>query len=320
MSYPSATDETQINRSLLLVHGRDFKPDQDTYMEIAMAALRAGIERDFPDRVDGFDVLHKHIAWYGDLSAQILEASGKTYDRELDVGDRRNALAALQEIRVRKRFGIRQYDNLPGKSAIPEFFAGIAAPLLASLGLAKSVIRRMAADVAAYFDEKSDHADKVRSRLRDQLCELMDRGDRIMLISHGTGCVVAYDVLWELSRDPQFSEQYGSHKVDLWLTLGSPLGDKAVRRRTLGATGPADSRYPANIISWYNVSAEDDYTCVDNTMADDFKPMLRQRVVSAIHDYRVFNLAVRYGQSNPHSSVGYYIHPRVSKIIADWLA
>ena len=47
--------------------------------------------------------------------------------------------------------------------------------------------------------------------------------------------------------------------------------------------------------------------------------MLKQRQVSAVHDYRIFNLAVRYGKSNPHSSIGYYIHPRLSKIMADWL-
>jgi hypothetical protein len=38
-----------------------------------------------------------------------------------------------------------------------------------------------------------------------------------------------------------------------------------------------------------------------------------------VHDHKIFNLAVRYGKSNPHSSIGYYIHPRVSKILADWL-
>ena len=54
-------------------------------------------------------------------------------------------------------------------------------------------------------------------------------------------------------------------------------------------------------------------------LADDFKMMLRQRVVSAVCDYKVFNLAVRYGKSNPHSSIDYYIHPRTSKILVDWL-
>jgi len=46
---------------------------------------------------------------------------------------------------------------------------------------------------------------------------------------------------------------------------------------------------------------------------------LDQRLVSAVNDYRIYNLAVRYGRSNPHSSVGYYIHPRVAKIIVDWM-
>jgi hypothetical protein len=86
----------------------------------------------------------------------------------------------------------------------------------------------------------------------------------------------------------------------------------------LSARGEAAS-YPRNVITWHNLSAEDDWTCHDNTLADDFKDMLQQRAVSAVQDYRVYNLAVRYGKSNPHSSIGYYIHPRVSKILADWV-
>jgi hypothetical protein len=72
-------------------------------------------------------------------------------------------------------------------------------------------------------------------------------------------------------------------------------------------------------VSWHNVAAEDDYVCHDNTVADDFKPMLKQKQVSCIRDYCVYNLAVRYGKSNPHSSVGYLIHPRVARIVSDWL-
>jgi len=177
----------------------------------------------------------------------------------------------------------------------------------------------MSRDFAKYFDRKSDYALKVRERLKRQLCELMDRGDRIVLLSHGTGSVVAYDVLWQLSHDPELKEKYGGQKVEVWITLGAPLGDTNIRKRLLGAKAKAATKYPHNVITWHNVAAEDDYTCHDNTLADDFKVMLRQRVVSAVHDHRVFNLAVRYGKSNPHSSIGYYIHPRISKILADWL-
>ena len=56
------------NRSLLLVHGRDFKPGLEAYMDLSMSAMRAGIERDYPTQVESFDLLQKHVAWYGDLS------------------------------------------------------------------------------------------------------------------------------------------------------------------------------------------------------------------------------------------------------------
>ncbi len=307
------------NRSLLLVHGRNFKPAEEAYMDVSMAALRSGIERDYPEQLDAFDAMRKAMAWYGDLNAEVLRRKGKRYDEQLDVGDRRNALAALREIDARKRFGIRYYDTLPGKSAVPEFFAGLLAPTLGSIGLCMPLVGAVAKDVAQYFDRKSDFSMRVRERLRTRLCEMMDRGDRILLVTHGTGSIVAYDVLWQLSHDPDCSDGYFDSKVELWLTLGAPLGDNNIRKRLLGAKEKSEARFPKNVISWHNVAAEDDYTCHDNTLADDFKRMLQQRLVSAVHDYKIFNLAVRYGKSNPHSSIGYYIHPRVSKIVADWL-
>jgi hypothetical protein len=321
MDSPMTTEELSGNgnRSLLLVHGRDFKPSQETYMDLSIAALRSGIERDYPDSLESFDALNKNIAWYGDLNAKILQAKGRRYDETLDVGDRSNVLATLREIKARKRFGIRQYDQLPGKSAIPEAVVDIVAPVLGTMGLCVPLIRSVSKDFARYFDRKSEYAMNVRTRLRERLCELMDRGDRIILLSHGTGCVVAYDVLWQISHDPDFREQYGDKKVELWATLGAPLGDSSIRKRLLGAKEKPAAKFPVNVMFWHNVAAEDDYCCHDNTLADDFKMMLQQRLVSAVYDHKIFNLAVRYGKSNPHSSIGYYIHPRISKILADWL-
>lgn len=307
------------DRSLLLVHGRDFKPPEEVYMDLSLAAMRTGIERDSPEHLDLFDATFKSIAWYGDLNAEILSARGKHYDESLDIGDRRSALAALREISVRKKFGIRQYDQLPGKSAVPEAVVSLVAPLCGVLGLCLPMLRLVSKDFARYFDQKADYAMRVRERLRERLCEAFDRGGRVALVSHGTGSVVAYDVLWQFSHDPDLKEKYGEEKVELWVTLGAPLGDSHIRKRLLGAKHKSEARFPLNVIAWHNVSAEDDYTCHDNTLADDFKKMMQQRVVSAVHDYQIYNLAVRYGRSNPHSSIGYFIHPRTSKILVDWL-
>lgn len=303
-------------QSILIVHGRGFKPSADTYQALSTAALRAGLERDYPDCVDAFDRVAIDTAYYGDLAALRLTNAGKAYDEALDVGDRRNALAALVELRTRKKFGIQGYDRLPGKSAIREACVNFLAPLFGGLGLWPMLLRRVSRDFACYFDASSDYRETARQRLREQLCRCLDRGDSIALLSHGTGAVVAYDVLWQLSNDAAFSDTYGERKIDLWLTLGAPLGDANVQKRLIGAK---DKNYPTNLVTWHNIAAEDDYTCHDNTVADDFRRMLKRRLISAIHDHKVYNLAVRYGRSNPHSSIGYFIHPRVAKILAAWL-
>ncbi len=315
----TATGE-QHDFSLLIVHGRDFKPAAETYLELAHSAMRTGVERDYPEQVGDFDSLHVGVAWYGDLNASVLAGKGKSYDEKLDVGDRRNVLKALSQITPRKRFGIRMYDKLPGKSALPEFFMDIGATVSSAVGMRMPVIGRMAKDFAAYLNNDDGFADRARARVRDKICELMDANKHIMLVTHGTGSVVAYDVLWELSNDTETCPEYGECKVDQWVTLGSPLGDRIVQKRLLGAQEREEARFPSNVISWHNLSAEDDYTCHDATLADDFRTMLRKRQVSAVHDYRIFNLAVRYGKANPHSSIGYYIHPRLTKIIIDWLS
>lgn len=317
------SNETLTNgatgRCLVIVHGRDFKPSRKDLLGLIDNALAAGIERDYPDLVGAYLGLTKELAYYGDLTNEILIRQGKTYDEQLDIGDRRNAFHLLKQIDKRKKFNLQRYDNLPGKSAVAEFAAGIAAPLLGAVGLANSMITKLAKDLGEYWNAKSDYGRKLRQRVSDALCAALDRGDQVMLISHGMGCIVAYDVLWQLSHGPELSGRYSDRKIDAWLTLGAPLGDNVIRKKLLGAKNKNGKRYPHNVVSWHNVSAEDDYYCHDNRLANDFKAMLRDKLVSCIRDYQIYNLAVRYGKSNPHSSVGYYIHPRVSQLIADWM-
>lgn len=306
-------------RSILIVHGRGFKPAAESLMDISLSAIRAGLQRDYPDCVSVFDSLQVELAYYGDLTNELLLGHGRHYDESIDVGDRQFALAALREIPTRKRFGIRQYDRLPGKSAFGEFVADIFVPVLSVFGLWMWACSRKASDFAAYLERSPDYASAVRERIRNKLAELLAQGDRILLISHGIGSAITWDVLWELSHDERYTGLVDGAKVDTWLTMGSPLGDGQVRRRLRGALETGVRRFPTNVVAWHNVSAEDDYVCHDKTLGDDFRKMMGEHVISAVNDYKIYNHAVRFGRSNPHSSVGYYIHPRTSKIIADWL-
>jgi hypothetical protein len=315
-------DDTKTNhsrRSILFVHGSDFKPPAEVFLDEASTALRSGVERDFPDNVELLDSVDLELAYYGDIGNELLRAHGKHYDEQLDIGDRRNALETLRKIPQRKRFGLRQYDSLRGKSAIPEAIADVASPLLGALGLTMPLVSMVAKDFAIYLRGNTEFTEQVRERVRSKLCGMLNRGDQLLLMTHGTGCFIAYDVLWQLSHDERFNADYSGAKVDLWMTLGSPISDDKLRKRLLGARRSGKARYPTNVITWQNISAEDDYVCHDKTVADDLKKMMREHVISSINDHRIYNHTLRYGKSNPHCSLGYFIHPRVAKIVVEWL-
>lgn len=306
-------------RSILIVHGGDFKPPEDVYLDEATTALREGMQRDSPDHVEAFGKVGIELAYYGDIGNEYLRSKGRHYDEQLDIGDRRNALESLRKIPLRKKFGLQQYDKLRGKSAVPEAIADVASPLFGMLGLTTVLVSMVAKDFALYLSGNTEFTQQVRERVRSKLMEMLRRGDKVMLMSHGTGAAVAYDVLWQLSHGESYRDEFSASKIEVFVTLGSPISDDMVRRRLLGAKRRATERFPTNIITWQNVSAEDDYYCHDKTVADDLKAMMREHVISSINDYRVYNHAMRYGKSNPHCSLGYFIHPRVAKIVVDWL-
>ena len=108
-------------------------------------------------------------------------------------------------------------------------------------------------------------------------------------------------------------------RLKMWLTMGSPLASSAVIKRLLGTKSKGAERYPKNILVWHNIAAEDDFTCHDKTVVDDFRGMLDTHRIANITDSTIYNLAVRYGRSNPHHSAGYLVHPRTTGYLADWL-
>lgn len=307
------------DRTIIFVHGRGFKPPAESYLDVLVGAMASGVEHDMPDCLDTFASLNKSLAYYGDINNEYLAADGEPYDSALDVSDRQDTLHQLKTIDRKKGFGVKSYDKLPGKSALGEFAVSALAPVLSAIGVEKRIVARLNKDLGEYWRRDSDLRAAVMDRVRGALCAAIDADERIMLVSHGTGSIVAYDVLWQLSHDTQYSGSYGDAKIDVWLTLGSPLGDSMVRKQLLGGDRRGRERYPANVLAWHNVAAEDDYVSHDRTVADDYKAMMKQRQISSIRDYRIYNLAIRYGRSDPHCSLGYLCHPRVIKILADWI-
>jgi hypothetical protein len=280
-------------------------------------SLRAGIARDFADSstLAAFDATNLSIAYYGDLSNHHRALRGATYDEALDSADLQNTLQALTSLKNAKKFRRASYERLPGRSSLKEFLADISAPVLSTLRLTDLALARHMPEVSAYWNDKEGFTQLARQRVSERLQEALARGDEVLLLAHCLGSVIAYDTLWELSH-----VQGRQDKLSTWITFGSPLGDEFVKRQLLGAQRTGTERYPTNILNWHNIAAEDDFTCHDETVANDFSHMQDKRMLSRIRDYRIYNLAVRYGKSNPHSFMGYLVHPRMTKLVADWLS
>ncbi|MCZ6710148.1 MAG: hypothetical protein O7B25_07285 [Gammaproteobacteria bacterium] len=308
---------TSSGKSIIFVHGRGWKPAPQALTDLWVGALRAGLARDFSesDVAAKLDATKLVTAYYGDLTNASRSAAGKTYDDALDLADLNNALKSMTVLTNAKKFRRAGYEALPSRSSIREFLADMGAPVLSLLGLTELALARRMPEVSAYWDQHGAYYRDSKERVIAPLRAALERGDEVMLISHCLGSVITYDCLWELCHDSNPIPG----KIDTWITLGSPLADEFFKRKLAGASQSGDNRYPHNLVNWYNVAAEDDFTCHDETVANDFAEMLKNHLISRIKDYQIYNLAVRYGRSNPHTSVGYLIHPRVAKLVAEWL-
>jgi hypothetical protein len=302
--------------SIVLIHGRDFKPAEASLRELWLDAIRAGLGRDRPDHLGVLAMAAVSLAYFGDATARVLQAVGRPYDEVVDMADRRNALKQLTALEAR-RFRRNAYERLPGKTPLKEFLADVGAPVAAVLHLTDWMARRVVPELAQYWVADSAYRTDVDRRVVEAIAAPLRRGDRLVVISHCIGSIAAYNAFWLLSRGGYNDGRLQSAKVDCWITLGSPLGDHTVKQRLLGAAQPRAERYPNCLLNWFNFAAEDDYTCHDETVGNDFRAMLQEHLISRIVDQRIYNLAVRYGRSNPHNAVGYLIHPRVIKVIAD---
>jgi hypothetical protein len=171
-------------------------------------------------------------------------------------------------------------------------------------------------DARRYFRDQDGRATKIRARVAGELRTAREEASRIMLIGHSLGSVIAFDVLWELSR-----AQDSDVRVDHFVTIGSPLGLNFAQHRMLGARETGPRRFPDNIRRWTNLSAIGEMTSLDRSMANDFAPMLSAGLVESIEDHTALETYFRGPQGlNVHKCYGYMANVETGRVIVDWLA
>ena len=305
-----------MGHTIICVHGGGAKPDAQSLGRYWHRALAHAMERSHPNSFEAFKDANHEFVYYGDLTNAHLESLGKPFDAELDIADHNNVLEALAAMKGKTFGSRRRYEQLPGRSLLGELLADVGMPVARVLGVSDRVITRVLPELVHYWQD-ADNGPTIRERIRDAIRSASVRRDDVAVIAHCMGSIAAYDAFWELTYSEDF-DWYHGEKVKLWITLGSPFGDETVKSRLLGADNKSQ-HFPGNIVKWVNFSAEDDYVSHDNAIRNDFQEMLKERRLSHIEDHRIFNYAVRYGKSNPHSVAGYLIHPRVAKSLHEWL-
>lgn len=176
------------------------------------------------------------------------------------------------------------------------------------------VVKNTVRETYRYFSNEGDIGQQVRELLKVRLRQMLAKGERILIIAHSMGSVIAYDTLWELTHIEK-----NPGRVDL-LTLGSPLGMRFTQERLRGVRERGTQRYPHNIRHWFNVAAQGDLTALDPTLRDDFGSMLELGVVESITDINggIFNYFHDDEGLNVHRSYGYLVNPKVGEVIAHW--
>ena len=181
--------------------------------------------------------------------------------------------------------------------------------------LARPATRRLMHEANRYLKNRDGIGETVRNVLRDELEAAWDAGASVLLIGHSLGSVIAYDTLWELSREPD-----PARRVDLFVTMGSPLATHFVQRSFAGTHEQGAARYPRNIRRWVNCTARGDTTALQPRLAPQFGEMVELGLVESIEDIVGFDNYFRgLTGINEHEAYGYLSQPLVGAVIGDWI-
>lgn len=166
-------------------------------------------------------------------------------------------------------------------------------------------------DSRRYFANADGIGDRIRELLRQELLAAWEAGESVLLMAHSFGSVIAWDTLWTLRET--------AGPIDLFLTLGSPLGTRFVRRRLKGADRAGAERYPRGIRQWQNLAAIGGLPALGHRFADDFSEMRDLGLVGSITDRTDLINPFRGPDGlNVHRCYGYFVNAHTGAAVAAW--
>ena len=167
--------------------------------------------------------------------------------------------------------------------------------------VADVVLKLKLKDLSAYYENK-EICTLLRNKLKNEI--LANQNERIMILSHSMGSIIAYDVLRAMGREhPRLI-------IDHFVTLGSPLGMPHVKYKI--AQENSLLRTPSIVKKWTNFADKRDPVALDTHLAGDY-----EKNDSGVHVHD--DLVANDWRGIHHKSYGYLRTPEVSKVIKNFI-
>lgn len=167
--------------------------------------------------------------------------------------------------------------------------------------MADGVLSIKLEDLSRYYKEPGKK-EELRGLLEKEISN--NAQNRIMVLSHSMGTIIAYDVLRAIGKhNPGLSVEY-------FITLGSPLGLPHVKYKIMQEN--SDVRTPSVVKNWLNFADKRDPVALDTHLASDYRA---NNSGVRVKDDLVLN---DWGGIH-HKSYGYLRTPEVSKVIKSFI-
>jgi hypothetical protein len=291
------------NISIIFVPGIRTKPPPNLHSEQLCRCLGAGIIRaggssaEASVLAEAFNLVGWSRAFYGEHADIMLDMPG--VERLLRGED-------------------KEEDDLREAQSFSRRFAGMLYALVDQFPIlgSKFSTRRMQSrvhEINRYFSNTDGAATAARQQVAGEIKQAWANEQKVLLIGHSFGSVIAYDTLWELSRAGTPDE------VGLFLTMGSPLTMSYIRQHLQGAKLRGVDRYPACIRRWMNLTAIGEVTSLDRRLSHCFAKMQLLGLLESIDDdLKLINQFHGPDGLNVHACYGYFASQKSGQALLDW--
>ncbi len=281
------------------------KPPPEAHRRELLRALVAGLAWERPEAARLF---RAHEEWF-----ELVSWTHRFYGSYRDIGLDAPGVDYLLQNPEPTEDDLREIQSTARRVRRLSHLVGDALPFLGRL-IARPDLRVTIAEVHRYFGDEDGIATEIRHLLASALREAWAARRRVLLIGHSLGSIIAYDTLWELTH-----LEACEARVDLLVTLGSPLSTRFMRNRLHGADRSGRERYPGNVRRWVNFAAVGEMTAL-RPVRPYFTEMLELGLVESIEDHLdLYNHFRSTTGLNVHMSYGYLTHRAVAACIGDWL-